>query len=228
VVVDADFGYTRQRTCATVHARPLPWRLRDRRGWAFQHNGPAGNTGTYVGQPGFAFSGFNSLGNPNGSNPFLFRDNQFTGDVEPELGQGKHSTKYGFTYFHFDLNHFQPHQRRRVSFSARRLPVPGGMTCGIAASASARCLRRKRYNTNCRLPARPAQQRLQVTRCQVAANLRSKLRPLVHVAAYARISGPSRPSSRSTTACATRFIPRRTAITTASPFSFPDCLRRPR
>ena len=38
----------------------------------------------------------------------MFRDNQFTGDVNLSYAKGKHPFKYGFTYYHFDLNHFQP------------------------------------------------------------------------------------------------------------------------
>jgi hypothetical protein len=129
LVVDADFGYTRQRTGAQS---TLDLSLGD------YGTGPLGIPGTnlpggdtdYVGQPGFVFSGFNSLGNPNGSNPFLFRDNQFTGDVNLSWVKGKHSTKYGFTYFHFDLNHFQPTSGGGVSFPRGGFMFQGGMTCG--------------------------------------------------------------------------------------------------
>ena len=63
----------------------------------------------YVGQPLFSFnSTFSSIGNSNTANPFIFRDNQFTGDVNLSWVKGKHQFKYGFTYYHFDLNHFQP------------------------------------------------------------------------------------------------------------------------
>jgi len=37
----------------------------------------------------------------NGANPFLFRDNQFTGDGELSWNKGRHAMKYGFTYYHF-------------------------------------------------------------------------------------------------------------------------------
>ena len=87
------------------------------------------------------------MGNPNGSNPFLFRDNQFTGDVNLSWVKGKHSTKYGFTYFHFDLNHFQPTSGGGVSFPRGGFQFQGGMTCGIAASASAAACAVNGYNT---------------------------------------------------------------------------------
>jgi hypothetical protein len=109
-------------------------------------NAPAGDS-DYVGQTGFVFSGFNSLGNPNGSNPFLFRDNQFTGDVNLSWVKGKHSTKYGFTYFHFDLNHFQPTSGGGVSFLRVVFMFQGGMTCGITATATTATCGVTGYNT---------------------------------------------------------------------------------
>ena len=129
LVIDADFGYTRQRTGAQSS---LDLSLGD------YGTGQLGIPGTnvptgdsdYVGQPGFVFSGFNSLGNPNGSNPFLFRDNQFTGDVNLSWVERKHATKFGFTYFHFDLNHFQPTSGGGVSFPRGGFMFQGGMTCG--------------------------------------------------------------------------------------------------
>ena len=62
---------------------------------------PTGQAPNYVGQPIFAFTGFSTLGNASGANPFLFRDNQFTGDVNLSWTKRKHATKYGFTYYHF-------------------------------------------------------------------------------------------------------------------------------
>ena len=109
-------------------------------------NAPAGDS-DYVGQPGFVFSGFNSLGNPNGSNPFLFRDNQFTGDVNLSWVKGKRSTKYGFTYFHFDLNHFQPTSGGGVSFLRVVFMFQDGMTCGITATATTATCGVTSYNT---------------------------------------------------------------------------------
>ena len=146
LVMDADFGYTRQRTGAQSS---LDLSLGDYGTGVLGipgTDGPAGNS-DYVGQPGFVFSGFNSLGNPNGSNPFLFRDNQFTGDVNLSWVKGKHATKYGFTYFHFDLNHFQPTSGGGVSFPRGGFMFQGGMTCGITASATTASCGVTGYNT---------------------------------------------------------------------------------
>ena len=128
VVIDGDFGYTRQVTGAQS--------LVDIADGDFGLNtlGIPGTNGVginYVGQPIFAFttgSGFGTLGNASGANPFLFRDNQFTGDVNLSWTKGRHATKYGFTYYHFDLNHFQPSVGSGVSNPRGGFFFQGSMT----------------------------------------------------------------------------------------------------
>ncbi len=110
LVVDADFGYTRQVTGAQSS---LDLTLKDYGTDVLKIPGTNGPGQDYVGQPGFAFSGFNSIGNPNGSNPFL-QTTTYRGR-KPELVEGRHATKYGVTYYHFDLNHFQPTMAESVS-----------------------------------------------------------------------------------------------------------------
>ena len=84
----------------------------------------------------FSFnSTFSSIGNTNTANPFIFRDNQFTGDVNLSWIKGKHQTKYGFTYYHFDLNHFQPTTGGGVSNVRGGFLFAGGMTCGGSATS---------------------------------------------------------------------------------------------
>ncbi len=78
---------------------------------------------------------------------FLFRDNQFTGDVNLSWLKGRHATKYGVTYYHFDLNHFQPTSGGGVSFPRGGFQFQGGMTCGITATASAATCGVNGYNT---------------------------------------------------------------------------------
>jgi hypothetical protein len=133
LVADWDFGYTRQRTGAQslidladgdfgLNTLGIPGT-----------NGPGVN---YVGQPIFGFTGFQSLGNASGSNPFLFRDNQFTTDVNLSWTKGKHATKYGFTYYHFDLNHFQPSVGSGVSNPRGGFMFQGSMTSNSATVTS--------------------------------------------------------------------------------------------
>lgn len=135
LVIDADGGYTRQVTGAQS--------LIDIAVGNFGLNtlGIPGTNGigpNYVGQPVLAFygesssgaTGLSTLGNAQTANPFLFRDNQFTADVNVSWNLAKHSTKYGFTYYHFDLNHFQPTQGGAIVNPRGGFYFQGGMTTG--------------------------------------------------------------------------------------------------
>jgi hypothetical protein len=144
LVLDADFGYTRQRTGAqsAIDIADGNFGLN-----VLQIPGTNGVGSNYIGQPTFAFgsstsvtggtSAFSSLGNSNGANPFLFRDNQFTGDVNLSWNKGSHSMKYGFTYYHFLLNHFQPTSGGGVSSPRGGFMFQGGMTSNSATVITA-------------------------------------------------------------------------------------------
>jgi len=133
MVIDADFGYTRQWSGAqsTLDLSLGDYGLNTLKipGTNINSNDP-----DYYGQPLFSFnSTFSSIGNSNTANPFIFRDNQFTGDVNLSYVKGKHTTKYGITYYHFDLNHFQPTSGGGVSNVRGGFLFAGGMTCGGAS-----------------------------------------------------------------------------------------------
>jgi len=133
LVADMDFGFTRQRTGAQSLID-----LADGN-FGLDTLGIPGTNGVgslYVGQPIFGFTGFQSLGNASGANPFLFRDNQFTGDVNVSWTKGKHATKYGFTYYHFDLNHFQPSVGSGVSNPRGGFMFQGSMTSNTSTVTS--------------------------------------------------------------------------------------------
>ena len=140
LVIDGDAGYTRQVTGAQS--------LIDIAAGNFGLDtlGIPGTNGAginYAGQPVFQFttaSGFSSLGNSNGANPFLFRDNQFTADVNLSWNKGRHTMKYGGTYYHFDLNHFQPTSGGGVSSPRGGFFFQGGMTSNSSSGITA-------YNT---------------------------------------------------------------------------------
>ena len=123
LLIDADGGYTRQLTGAQSAIDIAAGN------YGLTTLGIPGTNGigpNYVGQPSFTPTGgsqFSGLGNTNGANPFQFRDNQFTADVNISWTIRKHTTKYGFTYYHFDLNHFQPNVNPRGAFTFQ-----GGMT----------------------------------------------------------------------------------------------------
>jgi hypothetical protein len=140
LVLDWDFGYTRQRTGAQslVDLAAGYYGLD-----VLMIPGTNGVGTNYIGQPTFAFgnvtnqgatSAFSSLGNSNGANPFLFRDNQFTGDVNLSWNKGLHAMKFGFTYYHFDLNHFQPTSGGGVSSPRGGFQFQGAMTANSANS----------------------------------------------------------------------------------------------
>jgi hypothetical protein len=134
LVVDVDGGYTRQRLGAQS---TLDIADGDFGTDVLDIPGTNGVGPNYVGQPAFDFTGFSGIGNTNGSNPFLFRDNQFTGDVNVSWTKGKHATKYGFTYYHFDLNHFQPTSGSGIQVPRGGFEFLGGMTTGPADNSSA-------------------------------------------------------------------------------------------
>jgi hypothetical protein len=135
LVLDADFGYTRQVTGAqsTIDIADGDYGLN-----TLKIPGTNGIGPQYVGQPAFSFnSTFSSIGDSNYAAPLLFRDNQFTGDVNLSWTKGKHAMKYGFTYYHFDLNHFQPTSGGGVSNVRGGFLFQGGMTCSSCTSISA-------------------------------------------------------------------------------------------
>ncbi len=125
MVVDWDFGYTRQVTGAQSS---IDLAVGD---FGLNTLGIPGTNGigpNYAGQPYFAMTGFSSIGNSDGANPFLFRDNQFTSDANLSWTKGRHATKYGVTYYHFDLNHFQPSVGSGVSNPRGGFMFQGSLT----------------------------------------------------------------------------------------------------
>jgi cytoskeletal protein RodZ len=138
LVVDADAGYTRQNFAAqsTLDIADGDFGLN-----VLNIPGTNGVGPLYVGQPTFEFSNnnyssntFSTLGNAQGANPFQFRDNQFTTDVNVSWTLGKHATKYGFGYYHFDLNHFQPTSGGNIQTVHGGFGFAGGLTTNSSAS----------------------------------------------------------------------------------------------
>src|SRR5262249_39352956 len=54
------------------------------------------------GYPRFTFSQFSNIGNPNVSNPFLFRDPQYFTSENVSVLRGAHSLRFGFEYAKYD------------------------------------------------------------------------------------------------------------------------------
>jgi hypothetical protein len=89
------------------------------------------------GIPRFVVSGFSNFGNPNVSNPFQFRDNQYTAVGNLSWMKGTHSIRFGGEYGYYTINHFQP----QTSYGPRGgFNFTGGLTelnaSGAAAAAS--------------------------------------------------------------------------------------------
>jgi carboxypeptidase family protein/TonB-dependent receptor-like protein len=90
-------------------------------------NGPERFQGGY---PRFTISSFSSIGNPNVSNPFLFRDNQYVAAANLSWLHGSHNLRFGGEYSYYTINHFQPETangpRGAFNFSGGLTALRGG------------------------------------------------------------------------------------------------------
>jgi hypothetical protein len=90
-------------------------------------NGPSQLQG---GIPSFAFTTFSSLGNPNASNPFLFRDNLYVETLNASWIKGSHSIRFGGEFFHYQIADFQANTlygvRGGFTFSGGLTALSGG------------------------------------------------------------------------------------------------------
>ena len=101
------------------------------------------------GYPRFTFNTFSSLGNPNVSNPFLFRDNQYVTNCEPQLDQGRAFAPLRIRVqqvrhqslpaagFQRSARRLQLHRRPDVA-QRRRRPPPATTVGAIPAGPAAR------------------------------------------------------------------------------------------
>jgi hypothetical protein len=107
IVFDANVGYTRQKLGAQ-HAPDLD--LGDFGVDTLHIPGTNGGGRLTGGTPGFNFTqgGWNGIGNVDTGNPFLFRDNQYVGNVNMSWVRGPHSLRFGFEHTRNAMNHFQP------------------------------------------------------------------------------------------------------------------------
>jgi hypothetical protein len=129
VLVDANIGFTRQRLGAQNIDIDQNYGL-DVLGIPGT-NGPDQLQGGY---PRFTISGFSSIGNPNVSNPFLFRDNQYVAVGNLNWMRGAHSLRFGGEYTYYTINHFQP----QAAFGPRGgFNFSGGLTALRATGAAA-------------------------------------------------------------------------------------------
>ncbi len=120
LLVDGNVGYTRLRLGAE--------NVDIGKNYGLDVLNIPGTNGPYFldgGYPNFGITGFSSFGNPNVSNPFLFRDNEYVGAINLGWTKGSHSVRFGGEYQHFAINHFQP----QTSFGPRGgFTFSGGVT----------------------------------------------------------------------------------------------------
>jgi hypothetical protein len=105
LALDANAGYTRQ----SLGAQASDISLGDYGTNQLQIPGTNYNgQQLYGGIPAFFFTTYAALGNSNTGNPFTFRDNQYTGNVNATWSPGVHSIRFGGEYLHAAINHIQP------------------------------------------------------------------------------------------------------------------------
>ncbi|MBI5282400.1 MAG: TonB-dependent receptor [Candidatus Solibacter usitatus] len=120
VLLDANVGFTRQRLGAQNIDIDKNYGLEELK--IPGTNGPDRLQGGY---PRLLISGFSSVGNPNPSNPFLFRDNQYVAAGNLGWMKGAHSFRFGAEYSYYTINHFQP----QAAFGPRGgFSFTGGLT----------------------------------------------------------------------------------------------------
>ena len=129
VLVDALIGYTRLRLGAQNVDIDKNYGLDD-----LQIPGTNGADRLQGGYPRFNISNFSALGNPNVSNPFLFRDNQYVANANVGYVRGAHSFRFGGEYTRYDINHFQPQAafgpRGGFNFTGGLTSLRGGPATG--------------------------------------------------------------------------------------------------
>ncbi|MGH9847080.1 MAG: TonB-dependent receptor domain-containing protein, partial [Blastocatellia bacterium] len=129
LLLDGNIGFTRQRLGAQNVDIDKNFGLDDL--GIPGTNGPDRLQGGY---PRFTISGFSSIGNPNVSNPFLFRDNQYVAAGNLSWSKGAHNLRFGGEYTYYTINHFQP----QAAFGPRGgFNFSGGLTALRATGAAA-------------------------------------------------------------------------------------------
>jgi len=103
MLFDGNIGFTRQRISAENIDIDKNYGLDE-----LKIPGTNGSDRLQGGYPRFNISGFSAIGNPNVSNPFLFRDNQYSATANLSWIRGSHSIRMGGDYTYYTINHFQP------------------------------------------------------------------------------------------------------------------------
>src|SRR5262245_30856213 len=125
LLLDGNIGFTRQRLGAE--------NIDIDKNYGLETLGIPGTNGPdklQGGYPRFTITDFSSIGNPNVSNPFLFRDNQYVAAGNLSWIRGAHSLRFGGEYTYYTINHFQPQAafgpRGGFNFSGGLTALQGG------------------------------------------------------------------------------------------------------
>ncbi|MGA2329153.1 MAG: TonB-dependent receptor [Bryobacteraceae bacterium] len=105
MLIDVNAGYTRQRLGAT-YAPDLD--LGNYGVTGLHIPGTNGDTYLAGGTPAFIVTNWNSMGNSDTGNPFLFRDNQYVANANLSWTKGRHGLRFGIEHTRSGMNHFQP------------------------------------------------------------------------------------------------------------------------
>ncbi|MBN8733628.1 MAG: TonB-dependent receptor [Acidobacteria bacterium] len=120
LLADATLGFTRQRLGSINVDIDKNYGLDD-----LQIPGTNGADRLQGGYPRFNVSNISAFGNPNVSNPFLFRDNQWVVGGNLSYIRGVHNFRFGGEYTYYTINHFQP----QAAFGPRGgFNLTGGVT----------------------------------------------------------------------------------------------------
>ena len=128
-LMDGNFGYTRQRLGAIGPDVASGTNY----GLNFGILNSNGSSALQAGLPSIQTSNWNNQGNDNTGNPFLFRDNQYTGALNFSWQKGAHAIRFGFERDHWGINHFQP-QGGTFQTARGTIGFNGDMTSNGAAS----------------------------------------------------------------------------------------------
>jgi hypothetical protein len=120
LLADFTIGFTRQRLGAQNVDIDKNYGLDD-----LAIPGTNGADRLQGGYPRFNITNFSAVGNPNVSNPFLFRDNQYVVSANLSYVRGAHNFRFGGEYTYYTINHFQP----QAAFGPRGgFNLTGGVT----------------------------------------------------------------------------------------------------
>jgi hypothetical protein len=120
LLVDGNIGFTRQ------HITGKDVDIDKNYGSDVLHiPGTNGSSLWQGGYPYFSVSSYTAFGNPAVSNPFLFRDNQYTVSANVSWIKHSHSARFGVDFVDMQINHIQP----QLKWGARGgFGFNGGMT----------------------------------------------------------------------------------------------------